>query len=162
MAVAACAELAAGALELDRGLLVSSAWLHDVGYAPELVETGFHPLDGGRHLRKCGVDERVVNLVAHHSCARYEASLRGFREQFDEEFPAPAKEYEDALCYCDMTNGPAGDPVPAPDRLDEIQVRYGPKHLVTRFVDDARPEILASVRRVETKLRLSGSLESRR
>ncbi|MGH2544703.1 MAG: phosphohydrolase, partial [Ardenticatenaceae bacterium] len=26
--------------------LVASAWLHDIGYAPDLVMTGFHPLDG--------------------------------------------------------------------------------------------------------------------
>jgi len=24
--------------------LTGSAWLYDIGYAPELVETGFHPL----------------------------------------------------------------------------------------------------------------------
>ena len=37
--------------------LVAAAWLHDIGYAPELVETGFHPLDGARYLRRVGVDE---------------------------------------------------------------------------------------------------------
>jgi hypothetical protein len=26
--------------------LVAAAWLHDIGYAPELAQTGFHPLDG--------------------------------------------------------------------------------------------------------------------
>jgi predicted HD phosphohydrolase len=36
--------------------LVAAAWLHDIGYAPDLVETGFHPLatstaDGPR--RRC-------------------------------------------------------------------------------------------------------------
>ena len=34
--------------------LVAAAWLHDIGYAPELVETGFHPLDGARYLRRDG------------------------------------------------------------------------------------------------------------
>ena len=45
--------------------LVAAAWLHDIGYAPELVETGFHPLDGARYLRRQGVDAQVVSLVAH-------------------------------------------------------------------------------------------------
>ena len=36
--------------------LVAAAWLHDIGYAPELVVTGFHPLDGARYLRREGVD----------------------------------------------------------------------------------------------------------
>jgi putative nucleotidyltransferase with HDIG domain len=124
-AVAHCAEGVCEATGLEPELLLSAAWLHDVGYAPELTETGFHPLDGARHLRRCGVDERVVSMVAHHSCARYEAALRGMGGAFEDEFPAPAGEYEDALCYCDMTNGPGGDPVAAADRLDEIQVRYG-------------------------------------
>ena len=57
--------------------LVAAAWLHDVGYAPELVETGFHPLDGARHLRGVGVDGQVVSLVAYHSCAEIEADVRG-------------------------------------------------------------------------------------
>ena len=28
--------------------LVRSAWLHDVGYAPDVVRTGLHQLDGAR------------------------------------------------------------------------------------------------------------------
>jgi HD superfamily phosphodiesterase len=28
------------------GTLAAAAWLHDVGYAPAVVDTGFHPLDG--------------------------------------------------------------------------------------------------------------------
>jgi hypothetical protein len=31
--------------------LVAAAWLHDIGYVPDLVETGFYPLDGARYLR---------------------------------------------------------------------------------------------------------------
>ena len=30
-------------LDDDAELLIVSAWLHDIGYAPELAETGFHP-----------------------------------------------------------------------------------------------------------------------
>jgi putative nucleotidyltransferase with HDIG domain len=156
-AVAARAEDVCAAMELDPELLVPAAWLHDIGYAAELQETGFHPVDGARYLRRQGVDEQVVLLVAHHSCARFEASVRELADEFAEEFPRPPADYEDALCYCDMTTGPAGDPVAASDRLDEIQVRYGPGHPVTRFVDAAREEILASVARTEERMRLSGS-----
>jgi hypothetical protein len=35
-------------------LLVAAAWLHDIGYAPGLKQTGFHPLDGANHLRAAG------------------------------------------------------------------------------------------------------------
>jgi len=154
-AVAGCADDVAKRLGLDRAVLSAAAWLHDIGYAEELRSTGFHPLDGARHLRRTGCDRRVLNLVAHHSCARFEADLRGLANELVAEFKRPESEYEDALCYCDMTNGPAGDRVDAQDRLNEIRTRYGPEHLVTRFIDVAESEILASVRRVEVKLAAS-------
>src|SRR4051812_14989627 len=55
----------------ERSLLVDSAWLHDIGYAHEVVRTGFHPLDGARFLETIGFPRRVVCLVAHHSGAAY-------------------------------------------------------------------------------------------
>ena len=91
--------------------LVAAAWLHDVGYAPDLVDTGFHPLDGGRFLRKQGADERLASLVAHHSCAVYEARVRGLDSMLVSEFPLEDSPTYDALVFCDMTTGPAGDPV---------------------------------------------------
>ncbi len=53
----------------DRDLLVAAAWFHDIGYAPELRITGFHPLDGARQLERLGAPRRLVCLVAHHSGA---------------------------------------------------------------------------------------------
>src|SRR5699024_9948980 len=53
----------------DADLVESSAWLHDIGYSPDLAATGFHPLDGARYLRAVqGADEPLVSLVAYHSC----------------------------------------------------------------------------------------------
>jgi hypothetical protein len=51
-----------------------------------------------------------------------------------------------------MTTGPDGDYVRPADRLAEIRARYGPDHVVTRFVDLATPEILASAGRMEMTL----------
>jgi HD superfamily phosphodiesterase len=62
--VAGKAERVAASLALTREVLVAAAWVHDIGYAPELLATGFHPLDGARYLAGLGVPERVVNLVA--------------------------------------------------------------------------------------------------
>ncbi|ETB45782.1 metal-dependent phosphohydrolase, partial [Mycobacterium avium 10-5560] len=31
--------------------LVAAAWLHDIGYAPSVRRTGFHPLDGAEFVR---------------------------------------------------------------------------------------------------------------
>lgn len=68
--VAQQAETLAGVLGGDADLVAASAWLHDIGYSPALVATGFHPLDGARYLRSVEhTDERLCSLVAHHSGA---------------------------------------------------------------------------------------------
>ena len=38
------AELATTVAPEDRSVLIAAAWLHDIGYAPALRDTGFHPL----------------------------------------------------------------------------------------------------------------------
>src|SRR5690349_5260982 len=116
----------------DAGTLASAAWLHDVGYAPAVVDTGFHPLDGARWLRRVGVDERIAALVAHHSCAWLEAQERGLVEMLREEFVQEDSATADALWYCDMTTGPDGQPVRVEERIAEITSRYGPDDPVTR------------------------------
>jgi len=141
----------AGKLSLP-GDLVAAAWLHDVGYAPELVETGFHPLDGARYLRRAGIDEQVVSLVAYHSCAQIEAEVRGLGDMLSAQFKRADSLLTDVLCYCDMTTGPDGSYVRPADRLVEIRGRYGPDHEVTRFVERAASEILTTAGRVEEML----------
>ena len=132
--------------------LVAAAWLHDIGYAPELVETGFHPLDGARYLRRIGIDGQVVSLVAYHSCAQIEAEVRGLGGALASEFRPGDALLSDALLYCDMTTGPGGDYVRPADRLVEIRGRYGPDHEVTRFVERAASEILTTAGRIEEML----------
>jgi hypothetical protein len=136
-------------LDCVDGDLVASAWLHDIGYAPDLVVTGFHPLDGARYLRKERFGRRVAGLVANHSYARIEADLRGLGDVLHAEFPYEESLTADVLCYCDMTTGPDGDRIDVTDRLAEILTRYGPRDVVTRFVDRAETEIVRTVRRVE-------------
>ena len=53
----------------DADVLKAAAWLHDLGYAPDIRDTGFHPLDGAVWLREAGFDNRVSALVAYHTCA---------------------------------------------------------------------------------------------
>jgi putative nucleotidyltransferase with HDIG domain len=60
----------------DTALLAQAGILHDIGYSQAATETGFHALDGARYLRSLGVDDQVVNLVAHHSCAALEDIFR--------------------------------------------------------------------------------------
>ncbi|MER6717273.1 MULTISPECIES: HD domain-containing protein [Streptomyces] len=138
----------------DADLLASAAVLHDVGYAPRLAVTGFHPLDGARFLRDVhGADERLVRLVANHSLALLEAEERGLRDVLEAEFPLlDDHRLVDALVYCDMTTTPDGEGTSAEARLAEITGRYGADSLVGRFIRRAAPEIFAAVGRVKEAL----------
>jgi HD domain len=49
--VAARARSLAPVLGTDAELLEAAAWLHDIGYAPSLVATGLHSLDGAAWSR---------------------------------------------------------------------------------------------------------------
>jgi putative nucleotidyltransferase with HDIG domain len=146
--VAARARTLAPILGEDAELLEAAAVLHDIGYAPDLVKSGLHPLDGARYLREVAhADERVVRLVAHHSCAWMEAEARGLSAELGV-FPHVAPELDDALCYCDMNTTPDGTPTNPIDRVNEITGRYGPDSLIGTFIRRAEPEILASTARV--------------
>lgn len=138
----------------DAELLAAAAILHDVGYAPRLALTGFHPLDGARFLRDAhGADDRLTRLVAHHSFAVLGAEERGLREVLEAEFPAlPDERLADALTYCDMTSTPDGDRTRPEERVAEIAERYGMDSEVGRFIRRAGPLIIAAVARVEVGL----------
>src|SRR5258708_33859229 len=72
----------------DADLLEAAAWLHDIGYSPNLAVTGFHPLDGARYLRDVDhADPRLCSLVGQHPCAGLEARERGPADDLFTEFP---------------------------------------------------------------------------
>ncbi|WP_308495171.1 HD domain-containing protein [Micromonospora purpureochromogenes] len=152
-AVAAKAQgLAHLALTGDSDLLIAAAWLHDIGYAPGVVRTGFHALDGARWLLRQGYEPRLAGLVANHSCASYEAAERGLADVLAAEFPLEVSPTSDALWYADMTTGPDGQDLSVEERLAEIRRRYGPDDLVTRFWSKAEAPLLIAVRRVHGRM----------
>ncbi|MET7797056.1 HD domain-containing protein [Streptomyces decoyicus] len=153
LGVAERAKTLAPILGEDAELLEAAAVLHDIGYAPDLAKTGFHPLDGARFLRsQANTDERVIRLVAHHSCAWMEAEARGLRGELEEEFARESPQLVDALCYCDMNTTPDGVATSPVDRVNEISGRYGPESLIGTFIRRAEPEILESTARVLDRL----------
>lgn len=154
--VAAQARSLAPILGGDADLLEAAAWLHDIGYTPELADTGFHPLDGARYLRDVQhADPMLCRLVANHSCATLEAEERGLAGVLASEFPSPDPALNDALAYCDMTTAPTGNVVSVHDRLTEITQRYGAGSIVTRFIGRAKPQLISSVDRTEHRLCLA-------
>ncbi|WP_093174940.1 HD domain-containing protein [Sinosporangium album] len=151
--VAGRAETLSPLLGADAVLLTAAAWLHDIGYAPELVDTGAHQLDGARYLRDvCGADERLCSLVAHHSCAVFEADQRGLLDVLHAEFPQDTPRMVRAMTYCDMTTSPVGEPVDVDGRLAEIYARYGADHVVSRSIREATGCITSAVRSIEREL----------
>ena len=159
-AVAARAAEAAGSLPpAQRPVLLAAAWLHDIGYAPALRDTGFHPLDGGRHLRDHGWPHAVVCLVAHHSGADHVARARGLAAQLAElgcAEPAPGSDAEalsDALTWADQTVGPRGEPLSLSERLADMLDRHGPDSPNARSHATREPYLRAAVERTEQRRR---------
>lgn len=140
--------------ELDPGdcpLVIEAAWLHDIGYAPELHDTGSHAIDGARYLRAIGASPRLCALVANHTHAWVEADARGLGGILAAEFPREESAVADALTYADLVTGPTGARVTPRERLAEILDRYDVDHVVHRSITAATPELLAVAARVEAR-----------
>ena len=136
--------------EDDRSCLIAAAYMHDIGYAPALKKTGFHPLDGANYLQSLGYD-RLASLVAHHSEARFEASLRGFEAAL-EAFPRERSAVADALTYCDLTTGTTGEPLTLKERAADIYSRYGDRDVVTQSLRQSMPFVSLAVARTSRRL----------
>ncbi len=135
----------------DRRLLIVAAWWHDLGYAPQLRETGMHQVDGALHLEGCGYRERLCALVAHHSAAECEAHERGLAAAL-RRWPREESSVADALWMADMTTGPGGETLDYPTRLAEIMERYDAESVVARAMTAARPSITEAIERTEARL----------
>jgi hypothetical protein len=147
--VAAAAELmTAGLTTIEAEAVVAAAWLHDVGYAPSVRSTGFHPLDGAAFVHAEGSPAVVVSLVAYHTGAVFEARERGLSDALAK-FPEPPQLLLDVLTCADMTTGPDGSRVRAADRVSEILARYPEDNPVHRAIERSAPILLAAVARVD-------------
>jgi predicted hydrolase (HD superfamily) len=131
--------------------LVASAWLHDIGYAPALRQTGFHPLDGATYLREQGWPGHVCTLVAHHSGSRFVARLCGLDGALQAfEFAEDAA--SDVLTAADNTAGQDGSLVTLSERLVEKLQRHGPDWPGARANPERDDYIRAAARRVVRRL----------
>jgi putative nucleotidyltransferase with HDIG domain len=135
----------------DADLLVSAALLHDIGYAPALRQTGFHPIDGARFLLRLGAPTRLAALVAHHSESRLLAEAVGLLAPLSS-FLREEGPVTDALTYADMTAGPTGAPMTIADRLADIAARHANEDPVLVAARLARvPRLMATAERVRSR-----------
>lgn len=135
----------------DRTYLIASAYLHDIGYAPALQNTGFHPIDGAAYL-KSHHQHRLASLVAYHSEAQFEARLRGFTKEL-QQFPREYSLVADALTFCDMTTNSIGERVSFQERLRDIFNRYDETHIVSQSINQAVPTLGIAVANIQQKLK---------
>jgi HD domain len=132
-------------------LLVAAAWLHDIGYAPRLRDTGFHPIDGARHLQIIGWPPAICNLVAHHSGARFVASILHLDRQL-EAYPFSQDAVSDALTVADQTIGPKGQAMTLDERMSDMLKRHGPDSPNALAHPQREPYIRAAAMRVAARL----------
>ncbi|MBM7814676.1 HDIG domain-containing metalloprotein [Saccharothrix algeriensis] len=135
----------------ERDVLVRAAWLHDIGYAEALADTGFHPLDGARHLDRLGWPPRISALVAHHSGARLVAGALGLADRVAAH-PQETGPVADALTCADQTVDSRGHRVTVQDRLADMLRRHGPDSPNARVHHLRAPLLIAAVERVEHRL----------
>lgn len=144
--VAACAER----LGMSHSV-IDAAWLHDIGYSPEVKDTGMHAIDGARYLHERGWPAEIVRLVAHHTGAWSEAQERGLSDALGR-IPEPSGEALDALTLCDLLVSPVGEPTAPEKRVEEILERYRPDSPVHRAVARSQGDLMARAERAWFRL----------
>ncbi len=132
-------------------ILISAAWLHDIGYSPAVRETGFHPLDGARYLDRLRWPRRLSALVAHHSGASFLARAYGVSAELDE-YPHEESAVSDALTYADLRVGPAGRRMTLEERATDMLERHGPDSPNAHAHHLRWPYLLEVAERVERRL----------
>jgi hypothetical protein len=152
-AVAAGIDRVASLVEPEwRSAVKDAAWLHDVGYSPELALTGFHSLDGARWLRDHYWPDETCRLVAWHTEPLQEARLYGLDEELASEFDRPPRLAAAALAWADLTSSPNGERWDAERRLADILDRYPPRSIVHQATRASLPALRESVREIEELL----------
>ena len=134
----------------ERSYLIAAAYLHDIGYAPELKQTGLYAIDGALWLRS-HKQERLASLTAYHSGTWFQAQLYGLLPDL-EQFSPEQSMVADALDYCDMTTGPAGARISFEERIQDILVRYPEPNIVAQATHQAKPSLSQAVDHIQQEL----------
>lgn len=116
--------------------LISSAWLHDIGYSPDISQPyNWHPLDGAYFLKELDQNE-LACLVAWHSTAPEEAELLSLSNEIIK-FARPVGIIADTLAFCDMTTSATGIPCTLEARLIDIRARRGTYSMQAQSMETA-------------------------
>jgi len=131
-------------------MVVSAAWLHDIGYNAQLMRTGMHAVDGATFLDLLGAPTELVSLVAFHTGAVFEADERGVDKLI--QFEEPPHDVLDALILADLVTGPDGRRMTVDERITDMMTRYEPQHPVHRAVMRSQDYLRAAAARAAKDL----------
>lgn len=137
-------------------LLIAAAYVHDIGYSPQIKQTGFHPLDGANYLLSLK-QNRLASLVAYHSEAQFEAELRELLPELNQ-IPREHSPIADALTYCDMHTGPTGQKLTFEQRIVDILQRYPESSLVSNAIHRAIPSYIQAIANTQNLLQSKNML----
>lgn len=106
--------------------LARAALAHDIGYAPAVMQTGYHPLDGAFFLEACGEDPWIVEAVLRHSRAGAGDHLPpAIRQAYAARVPrAEAAWLVEATTLCDWRAAGVGGRVSLGQRFWDIVERH--------------------------------------
>jgi len=150
--------VAAHVPDVHEDLVLSAAWLHDIGHAGHLARSGFHPLDGAVYLHEAGWDDDVVALVALHSHSRVVADHLGLGEAMAM-FEAPVGLAADTLTFADVIAGSDGQGVSASRGLAQmLRAPHGGMDLPEAVREERYRLLTASVLAVHAALAENGAL----
>ena len=139
--------------DIDASYLIAAAYVHDIGYVPQLAIIGFHPFDGANYVLAETSDIRLASLVAHHSGARFEGILRGVGDTMWNKYDIEHSLVADALDYCDMTTNSRGVQVTMRQRGADIRKRYPKDSIVVQGFALASPHLRAAMARTRNRLK---------
>lgn len=127
------------------GRLIAAAVYHDIGYAPDLAATGFHPVDGAVLAKTHGLDAGTVDAVLHHSGARSLAVMT--RPDLLCHYGARCRmmetELSRALTFCDNRSGPLGEPLSLDARAADIRRRHAAAPAILAVLETSMPRFCA-------------------
>ena len=137
---------------LDPDLAVA-AWLHDIGYATSITDTGFPALDAARYLIGLAAPTDLVGLVAWHTGAWFEADERGLRPEL-ERVPEPDIDDLGVITMLHLVVGLDGQPTSPTARLALIKRDHASDHPLHRSIHRSRSQLLSGLEQARGRLKL--------
>ena len=137
---------ATGSVCIDVDYAYRAALLHDIGYAPELQETGFHPIDGARYLERRGYPTIAADIICHSNSPEL-ARLRGLPP-----ISVSTSLVAELITYWDVQVAQGGIVMTYADRMSEIRARHSAQSDVCRAHEIAEERIQMLRQRIDELL----------